>query len=157
MHVKILMCPCYRENFQSEGNVWIKHLINFHCKCPAEHEHFVQFCEHHPLGKSIPSIRDYTGTERKKCLCSIIYATEICQFCVTVRYTLNFNTYKFCLEDSDFTRFFLKEKRCVPLNEYLSKSFCNPFWYFDYSQNRIFVSLENPIYIVPKRTAFRLV
>ena len=71
------MCPCYRENFQSEGNFWIKDLINFHCKCPAEHEHLVHFCEHHPFGKSIPSIRDYTGTEKTKCFCSIIYATEI--------------------------------------------------------------------------------
>ena len=110
MHVKILMCPCYKENFQSEGNVWIKHLINFHCKWPAEHEHFVHFCEYHPFGKSTPSIRDYTGTDRTKCFCSILNDTEICHFCVTVSYTLNFNTYKFCLDDSDFTRNFLKEK-----------------------------------------------
>ena len=114
MHVKILMCPCYRENFISEGNVWIKHLLNFHCKCPEEHEHFVNFCEYHLFGKSIPSIRDYSETDRTRCFCSVVYATDICQFCTTVRYILNFNNYKYCLEDSDCIRNFLKENCVFP-------------------------------------------
>lgn len=106
MHVKILMCPCYKDNFISEKNVsikhlMIKHLINFHCKCPEEHEYFVIFWKYHPFGKSVRPIRDYTGTDITRCFCNIVFATEICQFCTTVRYILHFTTYKYCLKDSD--------------------------------------------------------
>ena len=106
MHVKILMCPCYKDNFISEENVsikhlMIKHLINFHSKCPEEHVYFVNFWKYHPFGKSVPPIRDYTGTDITRCFCSIVFSTEICQFFTTVRYILNFTTYKYCLKDSD--------------------------------------------------------
>ena len=80
MLVKILMCLCYREDFISEGNVWVKDLINFDCKSPEEHEYFVRFCKHHPFGKSIPSIRDHTGTDGTRCFCKIMWATEIASF-----------------------------------------------------------------------------
>ena len=51
MLVNILMCPCCREDFVSEGNTWVKNLLNFHCKCLEEREYFLNFC---PFGKSVP-------------------------------------------------------------------------------------------------------
>ena len=34
---KILMCECYVDQFQSEGNEYVKKLTHFHCKFKDEH------------------------------------------------------------------------------------------------------------------------
>ena len=48
MPVKILMCPCYKDYFKEKGRSYIKHLIDFHCKCKEDdHEIFVHFCSSH--------------------------------------------------------------------------------------------------------------
>ena len=44
------MCPCYKEEFQAAGHIYIKKLIHFHCKCKEKHFHYVLFCENHRFG-----------------------------------------------------------------------------------------------------------
>ena len=50
MLFKILIYKCYVEKFQSEGNEYVKKLINFKCKCNDEHVLCILFCENHRYG-----------------------------------------------------------------------------------------------------------
>ena len=43
MLAKILMCRCYFDKFNSEGNEYVKKLTHFHCNCAEEHLLYVLF------------------------------------------------------------------------------------------------------------------
>ena len=77
MHVKILMCVCNKNNYKSDDNPYVKHIIHFSCKFSKDHELFVCFCYLHPLGNKIPTIGDCTSTIRDKWYCSKLITSEI--------------------------------------------------------------------------------
>ena len=106
MHVKILMCTCYKNLFQSEGASYFQHIIHFNCKCKVEHAIFVHFCSRHYFGNKRPTIADYSETIRDKCYWDKAHANEICHFCCQVRYFLNFACHTICVEDPKSLKIF---------------------------------------------------
>ena len=153
MLVKILMCPCHKQEFLSiEGSTFFSQTLHFKCKCKQNKEYFVNFCRLHPYGSNVASIFDHTGTQQKKCFCYKELANLVSQNCCTVRYLLNFKVNKFCFGDSEFVRNFIKDNWCISLNQYLIEYPAEPFWH--YKDRRIVVSLDNPRYPVPKKKWF---
>ena len=131
MLAKILMCECYKETFDSEGNDCIKKAIHFQCKCKDKHHMSVLFCKDHPYGSNF----NYQLVERK-CLCANGVLYEVCQFCFNVRYLLNFKYFKIYL------RF---ENELVTIRQYFkSIKECEPFFFYDEGSNYIEISLDNP-------------
>ena len=106
MHVKIIMCSCYKDCFKAEGHSYLKHLIHFHSKCDQDHEIFFHFCEMHSFGATLQDVFDCTGTTKKKCFCDIEHADTVFQYCCSVRCSLNFRYHKICVEDSEYFRVF---------------------------------------------------
>lgn len=78
MILKILMSSCYKEEFQAEGHTCIKKLV--HCKCKEKH------------------FRDL-ATDEQTCNCKNGLSHEVCGFCFSVRYLLNFKCFKICVEE----------------------------------------------------------
>ena len=100
---KILMCCCYKDEFQASGNSYIKKHIHFYCKCKEKHFHYVLFCENHPFGSDLGGstrneIANFGGseTDEKKCSCKTGLSHEVCGFCLSARYILNFKCFKIC-------------------------------------------------------------
>ena len=85
------MCKCKVDKFKSEGNKYMKKLINFKCKCKDDHVLLILFCENHPYVY-------IQVLEERKCLCTSVSANNICNFCIHVKYLLNFKCYKLCLK-----------------------------------------------------------
>ena len=109
------MCECYVDQFQSEGNEYVKKLTHFHCKCKDEHLLYILFCENYPYGHT-------QVLEDKKCTCAIISGTDVCNFCIHVKDELIIiNEY---LE--------------------IIKS-CRPFYYFNRRRNMVLIALDHPI------------
>ena len=115
---KILMCECYKEKFDSEENDYIKKAIHFHCRWKDKHRMYVLLCKDHPYGGNF----NYQMVERKR-LCANGLSHEICQFCFNVRYLLNFNCFKICMENIllsfenelvTIRRYFKSIKECEP-------------------------------------------
>lgn len=108
--------------------MYIKHIIHFHCKCDQDNEIFVYFCSSHPFGTSMAAVTDHTGSIQKKYFCYKEHANSFCQYCCSIRYSKSFCCHKLCVEDYEYFRDFLKEHKAVPLNEYLKKLPCEPFF-----------------------------
>ena len=89
----------------------------------------------------------------KKCFCDKVHANEICQYCISIRYSLNFLCHKICVEDSEYFRDFLKTHKATRINRYLRKLPCEPFFFFE--DNRVFINLDNPAHCVPHKTDSR--
>ena len=81
MILKVLMCLCYKKEFQTAGNTYIKKLIHFHCKYKEKHLIYVLFCKDHTFGVTFEA------------------SHEVCSFCLTVRYLLNFKCFKIFMEN----------------------------------------------------------
>ena len=107
MLVKINMCPCHSEEYSSLEEKLVKRTQTFKCNCKDAHEYFLNFCEEHPYGSKV-SIFNF-----------------ICRHCTVVKYELNFAITKFCFEDSNVVRNYLRDNGCVSLNEFLSRY---PIW-----------------------------
>ena len=70
-----------------------------------------------------------------KCKCKDSRPQEVCSFCFTVRYLLNFKCYKLCIDTLPV----------VPLGEYLKKIDGDPFFfYLSQRTGLIEISLDNP-------------
>ena len=130
------MCISYLDKFNSEGNEYVKRLIHFHCKCADDHLLYVLFCKEHPYGSpSVPGMQN-------ECKCATTFANDICDFCIQVKYLLNFKCYKLCLERISVS--ILDELVTAPQYFKVMKS-CEPFFYFNEETNMIFLSLYNPL------------
>ena len=79
MLAKIIMCGCYDEKFDSEGNDYIKKAVHFYCKYKDKLCMYFLFCKYHPYGSNF----NYQMIERK-CLCASGLSHEVCQFCFNV-------------------------------------------------------------------------
>ena len=139
MLFKILTCSCFIGTFHSEG--FNKKLIHFHCKCKTypireKHKLFVLFCENHPFGGK----KGAYSHQHKECTCINESVDDICKYCDVVSYILNFWSYKFCVERTPQ----IFEDKVVPLDTYLQKLKCMPFFTFNSKNNSIKTSLDNP-------------
>lgn len=86
---KILMCSCNAQKFQDEGNEYVKKLLHFHFHCQDCYFFYVYTWKWHPfVAARIPEMD----------LCANIGLQEICNFCVQIRYLLNFTACKLCLK-----------------------------------------------------------
>ena len=119
MLAKISMCICYTEYFHNEENEYVKKPYHFYCHCKEEHVHFGHTCLYHPF-----AAKKVDGT-KNKCFCASLRPYETCEFCVQIKYLLNFRACKFCL------RTILKNIRqyLVPLDDFLTNglNFFGPF------------------------------
>ena len=89
------MCPCYKKEFQSDGNMYIKKLIHCHCKYKEKHLIYVLFCKDHTFGVTFEASID----EKVRCDCKNDLSHEVYSFCLTVRYLLNFKCFKIFMEN----------------------------------------------------------
>ena len=98
----------------------------------------MHFCGPHPYGTTISYVTDANDVAEKKCFCKKNSANELCQFCIAIRYSLNFACHKICLEKlPDFML-----PRVKALNKYWKELNCDPFFYFE--NDGIEISLDNP-------------
>ena len=132
MLAKILMCSCYVQKFHSDRNDYVKKLTHFHCKCEKEHLLFILFCGKHPHG-SLP-------TSEKECTCATTSTNNVCDFCVQIKYLLNFKCYKFYLKRIPVS--ILDELITTPQYFKVMKD-CQPFFYFNKERSMIPLSLLN--------------
>ena len=120
MLANILMSSCYTEYFHNEENECVKKLSHFYCHCKEEHVYFVHTCKYHPfVAKKVNGMKN-------KCFCAGLGHYEICDFCVQIKYLLNFRVYKFCLRAIPKNI----QQHLVPLDDFLTNSlnFCGPFF-----------------------------
>ena len=106
----------------------VKHLVHFHCKCEEKiHDMFVHFCHGHPFGSTVLNVVDADDVVETKCFRKKKPANELCQYCITIRYSLNFRCHKICVEKlPDFM-----VPRVKSFYEYLKHLDCDSFFYFD--------------------------
>ena len=136
---KILMSCCYKEQFLAGDNKDIKSKIHFHSMCQRKHSHYVLFCKEHPFGKDFVSRTDYQNQIEKRLDCKSGLSHEVCDFCFSVRYLLNFKCFKICMGELPDT--FIE--RIVPLDHYFKKMNCDPFFFLSKKTKNIEVSLDN--------------
>ena len=130
MLAKILMCRCYVEKFHSEGNEYGKNLTHFYCKCEEDHLLFILFCEKHTHG-SLP-----TPEMEKECTCATASANHVCDFCVQIKYLLNFKCYKLYLERIPVS---IQDEFITTSQYFKVMKGCQPFFYFNKKRSMILV------------------
>ena len=138
---KIFICRCYKEEFEASGNTYMEKHIPFHCKCKEkQHFYYGLFWEKHPFGADFDGwtrkkIANFGGreTEKKSCSCKAGFSHEVCDFCITVRYLLNFKCFKICVEE--VPDYFIE--RAISLNYYFKKIKCETFFFTVKSQMRL--------------------
>lgn len=135
MLAKIPMRSCNVGKFHQERNEYVKKLCHFHCQCDDNHLLFVYTCKDHPFVASrIPEMA-------LRCACTKIGSNNICNFCVQVRYLLNFRTYKICVKKVPLSF----QENLVPINEYFENIVnCEPFFYYSPTGKEVDISLDNP-------------
>ena len=121
MILKVLMCLCYKKEFQAAGNTYIKKLIHFHCKYKEKHLIYVLFCKDHPFGVTYEASID----EKVSCKCKSGLSHEVCSFCLTVRYLLSFKCFKIFIEN--VPDIFLD--KVVSINQCFKNIKCEPFFH----------------------------
>ena len=76
MLAKVLMCECFYQIFESEGDSYEKKYLFFHCKCKKKkHVLYVLFGDWHPYGSD--SNQEMSG---QKCTCAVLTYDEICGY-----------------------------------------------------------------------------
>ena len=134
MLVKILTCPCYAEKFHEEENEYEKKLHRFLCKCKDKHLIFILICEKHPY------VADKISNMEPRCTCPILDPHEICNFCVEVRYRLNFRAFKFCLKRIPSS---IQDHIVAPFYYFKRMPGCEPFFAWNRDLNKFEVYLDN--------------
>ena len=86
---------------------------------------YVLFYKNHPFGTKFVARGDYTFDIDEKCACKNGLSHEVCGFCFSVRYLLNFKCYKICVEE--IPDYFVD--KVVPIDTYLKKMNCDPFFF----------------------------
>ena len=132
---KVLMCSCNVNKFHQEENEYIKKLCHFYCHCRDEHQTFVYTCKVHPF------IAARAQGMESRCSCAKKGPTWVFDFCIQVKYFINFGAYKICLKSipENF------QQHLVSLDRYLEEeiTFCKIFFYF--SNKKVNILLDNPL------------
>ena len=139
MVLKILMCRCYKEEFLENGYEYKKKIIHFHCYCDDEHSsYYVLFFKEHPYGAAFGRF----AQRGESCQCKKCHDHQICTFCFSVRYLLNFKSFKICVDKL----LGLFVEKIITLDQYFKGMNCDPFFYLSKKSKNIEVSLDNPKY-----------
>ena len=136
MILKILMCRCYKEEFQAKGHKYKKKIIHFHCKYKDRHSYYVLFCNEHPYGADFG---DSVAQDEKKCDCKSGLSHEVYGFPFSVRYLLNFKSFNICVEELPGTF----AEKIFPLDHYFRNMNCDPFFFLSEKTKLIEVNLDN--------------
>ena len=119
MLAKISMCSCNVGEFHREENEYIKKICHFYCHCRDEHETFVYTCKAHAFIATRVEGMDFQHRCEKR------DSSQVCDFCIQVKYLLNFRAYKICLKKIP-EKF---QQHLVSLDKYLEEmNFCEPFF-----------------------------
>ena len=135
-------------------------MIHFHCKFKEKHFHYVLFCENHPFGF------DFDGSARNeinyfggsigyetKCTCKNGFLHEVCNFCFSARYLLNFKCFKICVEEVPDECI----EKVVSLDYHFKKIKCEPFFFHSVKTKMIEIGLDNLCEKVPVTTDYKLI
>lgn len=82
------MCSCYAEEFHKQGSSYVKKQK----KWKNGHEYFVFACSGHP------HIHRLLTDMQTKCKFKDLGLFETCEFCIQVKYLINFRAYEFCVK-----------------------------------------------------------
>ena len=111
--------------------------MHFYCKCEDEHGYFVHTCKGELF--MYPPLHGM----KYKCNCNNIGPFDTCDFCVQMRYLVNFRRFKFYVENipNALTNFL------VPFDSYLEHETtkCELFFYF--KDNKLCGSSDNPLLV----------
>ena len=107
----------------------LKRFVIFHFH--DEHEMFVYSCKAHPL------IAARTHGMDARCTCSKKSSKFVCDFCIQVRYLLNFRAYKICVKKNTSEFLAASYFRWIFRKNY-------SLWAFDSEGKKVSVSLDNP-------------
>ena len=118
------------------------------------HFFYVLSCKDHPFGTKFVARRERTFEIEEKCTCKDGLSHEVDVFCFSVRYLLNFNCCKICVEVvPDYFA-----ERVVPLYTYLKKMNCDPFFFLNCKMRLVEVCLDNPYEDkIPQKTDYRFI
>ena len=94
------------------------------------------FCNEHPYGADFG---DFVAQDEKICDCKSGLSHKVCGFCFSVRYLLNFKSFKICVEELPDTF----AEKIVPLDHYFRNMNCDPFLFLSKKPKLIEVSLDN--------------
>ena len=98
--------------------------------------HGVLFCKDHPFGA------DHGGSARdeRKCNCKSGISHEVCGFCFSVRYLLNFKCFRIYVEEvpDNFI------ERVASLDHYFKKMKCEPFYFHRKKTKMVEIGPDNP-------------
>ena len=139
MILKIFMCPCYKNGFFDLGNSYFSHCIHMRYMCQRRNFLYVHFSKEHRFGSNFVPWRSFMLVG-DKCKCKDAGPQEICNFCVSIRYILNFKCHKICV--NELPDVFID--KVVPLDEYLKKINYDPFFYLSKNTGLVKFSLDNP-------------
>ena len=118
---KILMCRCYKEEFSAKGYEYKKKIIHFHYKGNDRHSYYVLFCNEHRYGADFGL---FVPQGDKSCECKKLQPHQICGFCFSIRYLLNFKAFKICVDRLPG----LFVENVVILDQYFKRINCDPFF-----------------------------
>ena len=79
--------------------------------------------------------------EQERCICAVKGKNEICNFCVEVKYLLNFKAFKFCINKvpENF------QELIVSLSDYFNAVFpCMCFFKYSPTERKVNIFLDNP-------------
>ena len=133
--VKVSMCNCHAEKIHSEDNEYVKKLTHLHCKCREKHLLYILFCHRNPHG-AIPILE-----LQRKYTCATEFALDVRDFCIRVKYLLNFKCYKFCLKKIPVS---IQDKLQTTRQYFNETQECETFFAFNKQKNTIDVLLDNP-------------
>ena len=120
---KVLTCRCYKNEFLDfADNSFCAYRIHMKYMCRRKHSFYVLFCEENTYGSKFIGRGIFKIEE--ECKSKNGAPQEVCNFCFSVRYTLNFKCDKFCL--SKLPDIFVD--KVVPLGDHLKKIDCDPFF-----------------------------
>ena len=107
--------------FLDNGYEYKKKIIHFHCKCDDKHCYYVLLCKEHPYGAAFGL---FSPRGEKSCQCKKCLDRQICTFCSSVRYLLNFKSFKICVDK--LAGFFVEN--IITLDQYFKRMNCDPFF-----------------------------
>ena len=121
------MSPCYAEKFHQENHDYVKKIFHFHCTFVAVNSTFLLRLE----------LTIWSCTVHVQ----ILEKNEICNFCIEVKYLLNFRAFKICMNKLPESF----QEHLVQLPDYLDGIFlCEPFFKYSPTGRKVNIFFDNP-------------
>ena len=122
--VKVLVCDCYKDVYEGffDNDETIQRARNFSCGFNENVTHrmlvsLCTFCE--------ARLERNDSFLPRECVCKN-RSHEICDFCYTLQFKLNFLLSKFCIDSEKFVEIFVVVELKDFLEQLSTNNFCNP-------------------------------